>query len=365
MQMRSFSRLIAVIAISATAIPMVAVSAQQPQKKKKGEAKVLKPPRDPGSFFKSEQPVTFTLTANIGRLKKDKGEKKPWRSGTVTYIDSAGKEHLIPVQLRTRGIWRLKNCEIPPMRMNFARATSEGTPFWGLDMPKLTSVCRDDDTYEQYILQELQLYRIQNLLTPISHKARLVNITYVDSANGKVFAKRPAIMLEEPIAMANRIGGMEVKLKGARADDLDPYHSAFAGMFQYFIGNTDWSIAGLHNMELLSQLDGTVIPIPWDYDFSGAINARYATVDPSLTVTRVRDRLYRGYCAPPEEFHKVAALFKEKKAAIYALYDDEIGKLLRPNVKKETLSYFDDFYDVIKDKRGVEREIIDECLGKR
>jgi hypothetical protein len=52
------------------------------------------------------------------------------------------------------------------MRMNFARATSEGTPFWGLDMPKLTSVCRDDDTYEQYILQELQLYRIQNLLTP-------------------------------------------------------------------------------------------------------------------------------------------------------------------------------------------------------
>ena len=175
------------------------------------------------------------------------------------------------MQLRTRGIWRLKNCEIPPMRMNFARATSVGTPFWGLDMPKLTSVCRDDDMYEQYILQEVQLYRIQNLLTPISHKPRLVNITYVDSANGKVFAKRAAIMLEEPIEMANRIGGMEVKLKGARADDLDPFHSAFAGMFQYFIGNTDWSISGLHNMELLSQLDGTVIPIPWDYDFSGAI----------------------------------------------------------------------------------------------
>lgn len=364
MQMRSFSRLVAAIAIAATAIPMVTVSAQQPQKKKKGEAKVLKPPRDQGSFFKSEQPVTITLTTNIVRLKKDKGEKKPWRSGTITYTDSAGKEHLIPVQLRTRGIWRLKNCEIPPMRVNFARATSEGTPFWGIDMPKLTSACRNDDSYEQYILQELQLYRIQNLLTPISHKARLLNITYVDSANGKVFAKRAAIMLEEPIAMANRIGGLEVKLKGARADDLDPYHSAFAGMFQYFIGNTDWSIAGLHNMELLSQPDGTVIPIPWDYDFSGAINARYATVDPSLTVSRVRDRLYRGYCAPPEEFHKVAALFKEKKDAIYALYEDEIGKLLKPSTVKETLGYFDDFYKTIKDKRGVERQMIDQCLGR-
>jgi hypothetical protein len=362
MHMRSFSRLIAVVAICGTAMPLVAVSAQQPKKKK--EAKVLKPPRDPGEFFKSEQPITITLSTNIGRIRKDKGEKKPWRSGTVTYVDPAGKEHLIPVELRTRGIWRLKNCEIPPMRVNFARATSVGTPFWGLDMPKLTSVCRDDDVYEQYILQELQLYRIQNLLTPISHKARLLNITYVDSANGKVFAKRPAIMLEEPLALAARLGGMDVKLKGARGDDLDPFHNAFAGMFQYFIGNTDWSIAGLHNMELLSQVDGTVIPIPWDYDFSGAINARYATTDPSLTIRNVRDRLYRGYCAAPEEFHKVAALFREKKDAIYALYDDEIGKLLRPGTVKETLRYFDDFYHTIKDKRGVEREIIDECLGK-
>lgn len=363
MHMRSFSMLMAVFAIAGTAVPLVEVSAQKEKKKK--EAKVLKPPRDPGEFFKAEQPVTITLTTDIARIRKDKGEKKPWRSGTVKFVDPAGKEHLVPVQLRTRGIWRLKNCEIPPMRMNLARATSVGTPFWGLDMPKLTSVCRDDDTYEQYILQELQLYRIQNLLTPVSHKARLLNITYVDSANGKVFAKRAAIMLEEPLAMAQRLGGMEVKLKGARADDLDPFHNAFAGVFQYFIGNTDWSISGLHNMELLSQLDGTVIPIPWDYDFSGAINARYATTDPSLTINRVRDRLYRGYCAPPEEIHKVVALFKEKKEAIYALYNDEIGKLLRPNTVKETLSYFDDFYHTIKDQRSVEREIIDECMGKR
>jgi len=363
MHVRTFSTLMAVLAIAGTAVPLVEVSAQNEKKKKVPRAQ--RAPRDPGEFFKSEQPITITLTTDISRIRKDKGDKKPWRSGTVKYVDPAGKEHIIPVQLRTRGIWRLKNCEIPPMRMNFARATSVGTPFWGLDMPKLTSVCRDDDTYEQYILQELQLYRIQNLLTPVSHKARLVNITYVDSANGKIFAKRAAIMLEEPLAMAQRLGGMEVKLKGARADDLDPFHNAFSGVFQYFIGNTDWSIPGLHNMELLSQLDGTVIPIPWDYDFSGAINARYATTDPSLTISRVRDRLYRGYCAPPEEFHKVVALFKEKKDAIYALYNDEIGKLLRPNTVKETLSYFDDFYHTIKDQRNVERELIDECKGKR
>jgi hypothetical protein len=366
MHMRSFSTLMAVFAIAGTAVPIVAVSGQKkPAKEKK--AKVLKPPRDQGEFFKSEQPVTISLTTNIGRIRKDKGEKKPWRSGVVTFVDPAGKEHLIPVKLRTRGIWRLKNCEIPPMRVNIARATSQGTPFYGLDMPKLTSTCRDDDAYEQYILQELQLYRIHNLLTPISHKARLLNVTYIDSVSGKVFAKRAAILLEEPIAMANRIGGLEVKLKGARGDDLDPFHNAFAGVFQYFIGNTDWSIAGLHNMELLSKEDGTVIPIPWDYDFSGAINTRYATTDPSLSIHRVRERLYRGYCSPAfaEEVSKVVALFQEKKDAIYALYADDIGKLIKPQLVKETLEYFDDFYKTIKDPRRVKREIIDECLGDR
>ncbi|HLE55451.1 MAG TPA: hypothetical protein VJB15_00065, partial [Rhodothermia bacterium] len=296
--MRSFSTLMAVFAIAGTAVPLVTVSGQKPAKEKK--AKAPKAPRDQGDFFKSEKPVAITLTTNLGRVRKDKGEKKPWRAGTITWVDSAGKEHLVPVKLRTRGIWRLKNCELPPLRVNIARVTSQGTPFYGLDMPKLTSVCRDDDAYEQYILQELQLYRVQNLLTPISHKARMLNVTYVDSASGKVFAKRIALMLEEPEALAQRIGGLEVKLKGASSDDLDPFHNAFAGVFQYFIGNTDWSIAGLHNMELLSQEDGTVIPIPWDYDFAGAINTRYATTDPSLTIRRVRERLYRGYCGPPE-----------------------------------------------------------------
>ncbi|HYN83433.1 MAG TPA: hypothetical protein VES88_18280 [Gemmatimonadaceae bacterium] len=363
MHMRSFSTFMAVLALAGTAVPMVEVSAQNEKKKK--VARSQRAPRDPGEFFKSEQPITITLTTNLARIRKDKGEKKPWRAGTVKYVDPAGKEYIIPVELRTRGIWRLKNCEIPPMRMNFARATSVGTPFWGLDLPKLTSVCRDDDAYEQYILQELQLYRVQNLLTPVSHKARLMNITYVDSVNGKVFAKRSAIMLEEPLAMAQRLGGMEVKLKGATGDDLDPFHNAFAGVFQYFIGNTDWSIAGLHNMELLSQTDGTVIPIPWDYDFSGAINARYATTDPSLTINRVRDRLYRGYCGPAEKVHEVVALFKGKKDAIYALYTDEIGQMMKPNTVKETLQYFDDFYKTIKDPRGVERNLVDECLGRR
>jgi hypothetical protein len=101
-------------------------------------------------------------------------------TGTVT----------IPARIRTRGIWRLKNCEFPPIRINFKSEDVKGTLFKGLDEPKLVNFCRNNDDYEQYILQEFQIYRIYRLLTPVSHAVRLLHLSYVDSATAKKDATR-------------------------------------------------------------------------------------------------------------------------------------------------------------------------------
>ncbi len=370
LQARSFRLLAAAITIAGAVIPFTAASGQKPtdQQKaaKKAEQKAEKENKamDPGKFFLTEEPLTVTLTTNIKRIRGDHGDKTPWRPATISYTDSTGKVVVVPTELKTRGIWRLKNCDFPPVRMNFKRPLTKGTLFHGLDQPKLTSFCRDDDNYEQYVIQELELYRIYHLLTPKSHTARLLQMTYTDSASGKVFAKRAAILLEEPQFMAVRIGGPLMKVKGARSADLEPFHNALVGVFEYLIGNTDFSIGGLHNIELVTDSTGNVFPIPFDFDFSGAINTRYATTDPSLSIQRVRERLYRGYCGPADEVAKVVALFKEKKDAIYALYKDDIGKMLKPKLVDETLEYFDDFYKTINDPRQVRREITDQCLGQ-
>ncbi len=321
--------------------------------------------REAALFFSDERPLPITLTANLGKIRHDKGDKSPWRPATLSYTDSSGKLIEIPTQIKTRGIWRLRNCEFPPIRFDFKRETTESTVFRGLDKPKLTSYCRDDDTHEQYVLQELQLYRIYGLLTPDSHKVRLFHVTYKDSASGKVEAKRVAFLYEEPDALAARLGTDLVKLQGAGPDDLEPFNKALFGVFEYFIGNTDFSAFALHNVELLALFDGTVKGVPYDFDFSGAVNARYATTDPKLTINRVRDRLFRGYCAPPEEYAKTFALFNEKKDAIYGLYTDQIGKLMKPDVVKETLKYYNDFYKTINDPRSAKNEIIKACVSGR
>ncbi|MFL5485343.1 MAG: hypothetical protein ACJ793_06875 [Gemmatimonadaceae bacterium] len=317
-------------------------------------------------LYDSQDPLEVTLTTNIGRIRGDKGDNPPWRPATLSYVEADGGPVSVPLKARTRGIWRLKMCDFPPLRLNFSGATSKGTIFHKVDKPKLVSYCRDMDSYEQYILQEYQLYRIYNVLTPMSHKARLLKFSYADSGSGKIRAKRYGFLMEEPGALAARLDGKVLEQKGAAPADLDPFQSALFGVFQYFIGNTDFSVGGLHNVELFFSKDGsTVVPIAYDFDFAGVIDARYATPDERLGLRNVRQRLFRGYCTDAQAYEKVFALFKDKKNDIYALYTDSIGKLMDRGTVSETLKYFDDFYETISNPRSAKRSIIESCIGPK
>jgi len=319
-------------------------------------------PKPPTHFFDVEDPLPLTFTANLSRLRGDKGEKAPWRAATIAYPGPDGRPVALPVTVRTRGFFRLKECAFPPLRLNFGRKAVAGTVFEGLDKPKLVNYCRDNDRYEEYVLQELQLYRILALLTPFSHKTRLVRTTYVDSTSGKVQTTRYAFILEEPKALAERVGGAVIEEKGATAGDFEPYNAALVGVFQYFIGNPDWSTAHLHNAEIVRDSIFRNILVPYDFDFAGAVNTLYAVPDSLLPIKSVRERIFRGHCASADDYASVFALFNEKKSAIYALYSDQIGRLLRPGTIKETLAYFDDFYRTINSPRTAKRAIVDACL---
>ncbi|HJU64529.1 MAG TPA: hypothetical protein VJ596_02580, partial [Gemmatimonadaceae bacterium] len=344
-------------AISPSAAAQAPDSSQRLARVSDSTSAEQKEPRPPTRFYDTNDVLAVTLTTNLRELRRDKMEDAPWRPATFSYTAADGKAMVVPAQVRTRGIWRLKNCAFPPLRVNFGRDARESV-FDRLDKPKLVNFCRDNDQYEQYILQEFQLYRIYALLTPLSHRTRLLRTTYTDSATGEVHATRYAILLEEPQELAKRMGMKMLEIQGAKAQDLEPYHAALVGVFQYLIGNSDWSARALHNAELMQDSASLYYVVPYDFDFSGAVNARYATPPPQLPIRSVRQRIYRGHCAPAAEYAKVFALFKEKKDAIYALYRDPIGQLLNEQTRKQTLEYFDDFYEVIESPGVAQREIV-------
>jgi hypothetical protein len=249
-------------------------------------------------LFTSEAPLVVTFTTNIKKLRADRDPKGPYHSATMSYVGGDGKTVTVPLKVKTHGIWRLKHCEFPPLRLNFSNKETKHTLFYDLQKPKLVNSCRDNDSYEQLALKEMQLYRIYQVLTPVSHRVRTLRIAYADSATGKVDATRYGFLFEDPDELADRLGGRMAKTAGASADDLDPGQAAIAYIFEYFIGNTDFSFNGVHNAELVMKSDGSqLLPVAYDFDFSGAVNAPYATVDPKLPNKRVIDRLFRGYCA--------------------------------------------------------------------
>jgi hypothetical protein len=346
-------------------VPLESVRAQLDSaaaKAAKAQLKAVKHANEAEPFYLAATPLELKLTTNIGRIRADKSEKAPWRAATISFTDTSGKQVSIATEIKTRGIWRLHNCEFPPVRLNFKKEKTKGTILEGLSKPKLVSFCQDRDNYEPLIVQEMQLYRIFGLLTPASHRARLLRMTYADSASGKVQAKRMAFLLEEPEVVAARIGGQLDETKGAIPRDLVTSQDVLAAVFEYLIGNTDWSTYALHNIELVRNEAGDNLPIPHDFDFSGAVNAPYATVDPKLPIHNVRQRYFKGYCHEQEDFEKAFAIFNDKKSAIYALYSDSIGSQLPKKTVEETLKYFDDFYATINNPKQARREIFDNCM---
>lgn len=311
-------------------------------------------------LFSNDSVIRFTLATNLRALARSRSGEPRYYGAKVTYSDTGASPITIPLRVRARGHWRRMNCEMPPVLLNFWTDSSKKTLFARVDRGRLVVHCRNDDTREQYVLQEFQLYRVYNLLTPLSHRARLARVTYVDSATGRTTATRYGFILEDDDDMALRNGGRQVELKGAKAGDLDAFTDALVGLFEYMIGGTDWSVAGLHNIQLVGQESGAVHAVAYDFDWSGAVDASYAKPDYRLPITSVRQRLFRGYCVPSAEFDRAIALFNEKKPAIYALYSDHIGRLMNPDVVRRTLAYFDDFYRTINEPRSA-AELLRSC----
>lgn len=326
-----------------------------------GDAKPKKP-YEPPPIFQAQAPIEMTLYAPFSQLRKDRQPETQYRPGWIVYAGDSGDVR-IPVRLRTRGIYRKKNCEIPPLLVNFTKDSTKKTLFARNDRLRLTMHCKDSDDYEQYVLQEYNIYRVQRQLTQYSYDVRLARVTYVDSEKKDTLTTRWAFFQEQDDAFTERLGVQLVTTQGAGPADLNPYESAFFGVWQYFVGNSDFSVRALHNVVLVLKGDEH-IPVARDFDWSGAVDTRYAVPNPILKTRSVTQRVMRGYCSDPAEYEKVFALFKEKKDSLYAQYKDSLmAPRMKPNVVAKTLKYFDAFYETIENPREAERSIVDRCLA--
>jgi hypothetical protein len=251
--------------------------------------------------------------------------------------------------------------------LNLKTKTTKGTLFDGQDKLKLVVPCKlGQDYWEQYVLMEYMAYRTLNVLTDISFRVRLARVTFVDTSGEDEPFTRYAFVIEDDAILALRNNARKIEWSAGQLDPrlLEPRQAILVDVFQYMIGNTDWSGAEMHNMELVTTFENVPYTVPFDFDFSGLVNTRYSTPDPSLPIDRVRQRHFRGFCPDQvnrsqAQYDEIYALFLEKKDEIYETWRNLEG--LEEGRLKDTLEYFDDFYEIIGEQRLIEARMIRNC----
>lgn len=322
--------------------------------------------KDPSCYlFGSHDILELELTTNLRTFVFDIGDDRSSHPGVLKYIADNGMERSLNVRLRARGNFRRDRiiCDFPPVRIQFDTSQTSGSLFEGQYRLKLVTHCRNASrAFEQFIIQEYLIYRIYNLLTGYSFRVRPALITYRDAEGKMPDITRFSFFIENANEMAGRNSGKIIEFKGLAQYKTDYEKINIFTVFHYFIGNTDWSVPDLHNVELLFPSEGgPVIAIPYDFDFSGVINAPYAIPDPKLPISSVRKRLFRSFCRTREELQPTFDLFIRLKDDIYSLYNDM--PLLTDGSRRRALKYYDMFYNVLQSEKKIEREFISTCRG--
>ena len=326
----------------------------------KKEANVfLANPNSEKDLFESDEVLSITIKGNIRELLNDRATKSTYRSVTLSYSGKDSNEVIIPVEMKTRGHFRkLKgNCKYPPLQISFPADVSRLSPlFSGQKKLKLVMPCAG----EEYVVREWLVYKIYNLVTPNSFRARLVRIELHDIKSKKQQGPFYGFLIEDEKKMAarNKAITLEQKLRPEETKQ-----DAFLNMavFQYLVGNTDWSVQYLQNIKLLkTDSFPQLITVPYDFDHSGIVSAPYAQPAEELLMRSVQERRYRGYCITDMKvFEKPIALYNRIKNDIYNLYTK--NKLLDEKYIKSVTRYLDEFYATINDPKRWQKDFAYPC----
>ena len=319
-------------------------------------------------LFASHDTLRVEIEAPLRMLADERPDEEEF-PGKFRYTEDDGRRLELDMVVRTRGRLRRSKdvCDFPPLRLNFRKSQLDDTIFDKQDKIKLVAHCGNSShRYEQALLAEYLAYRVFNALTDRSFHARLLRVNYVFSDDDRTM-ETFAILIEDKDRLGKRMDAKTVETERVRVEDIDPADLNLASVFQYFIGNTDFSPIATapgedccHNQALFVREDGPDYTVPYDFDQSGFVNAPHALPNPRFRLRSVAVRMYRGRCVNNDLLPATLQRFRERRAAIEDLIRNQAE--LSARTERRMLEYVAAFYETIDDPDRVRRELVDGCL---
>lgn len=309
------------------------------------------------SLFGDRSILDVKIETNIEKLYRHVEEPENQKATLTFYLNDSVKMIKL-IDIRVRGHSRKELCSVPPLRIDFDRSDFLNDWLGAITSLKIVNTCSDGGEYDSYLHREYIMLESYRLLTDVSYRVRLLNLNIVDSKNVADDISAYAFFLENDKKLASRTKLIETELEETTVGELigsfymDPseetvYNVALLSIYQYTMGNTDWNIPGLHNVKLYDR-PKTQYLVPYDFDYSGFVNAKYAVPSNSTPIKNVRDRYYQGPCCDPVIFEKALDHILSKKESIYeTIYS---YPYIKKKEKEKLIDYLDGFFKEAGDK---------------
>ena len=277
-----------------------------------------------------------------------------YQPGTLEFLSGPLTGTTYKMEIKPRGNIRKEVCSFPPLMMKFPKAEYE------FRKVKMVQVCRNSTQMEELILKEYLAYKLYQELTDNSYGVRLLKVQYDGEVPGSKEMERYAFLIEPKKEVADRVGGKIYEPKVTKVDILERFHFNLMTVFQYLIANTDWAVENLHNMTLVAHRElNALLTIPYDFDYSGFVNAYYAVPHETIPVKHVTDRYNKSFCMTEDEMMEVRTHMMDRKDELISCVEN--FTLLSEKDRKNILNSFSKCFDVFDNERVCKNVFVRDC----
>lgn len=286
--------------------------------------------------------LNMTIKTDLRALMR-KSEESAYQDAVLTCTLPDGSVETFEVGIRVRGNVRKEICALPPLKVKFSKKDLAKTGFSDFNKFKIVVPCQENEKGSQYLYREYHAYRMYNRLSPYSFRVQMVHLHLIDSENKKPDEIVDAILIEPEESLAARNGGRIIERKNCRTAFLEREPYLKMAFFQYMIGNTDWYVYNLHNLILMGIPDSPkLIPVPYDFDYAGLVNAHYAVPHSSLPIRAVTQRLYLGLSCTDEEADALIQTFTQAQDTL--LNPIRECNYLEKRDRDQMIDFLEDFF---------------------
>lgn len=312
-------------------------------------------------LFEGSEPLDITMSFDIKNYQRKKDSDEYIPADLLLHFNDT-IDLMKDVRIKARGAFRKSTCHFAPFWLNIRKTDVENEYLQDVKKMKVVTRCRAGSEYDDYILLEFLAYKIYNLISPHSFRVRLIKMKYVDSGRKDKETHSWAFLIEPEDMLAERVDGLVIKNDELAMALMRPEEILLVALFQYMIGNADYSISGRHNMKILGLpgfgTDGYT-PVPYDFDYAGLVNASYAVPGENLGITAVTQRYYMGPCREESEYLAAMERLENHRDEVLELVQS--FPFLSEKARKQTIGYIENYFSEASGPKFIERNISSTC----